>query len=41
MYSVRAVGAPLTFGVGANPPTARLHQHAVPPQPAQLFSIRV
>ena len=39
--SVRAVGAPFTLGIGAHPLIARLRQHVVPPQPPQLFSIRV
>ena len=39
--SVRAVGAAFTLGTGARPLIARLRQHVVPPQPPQLFSIRV
>ena len=38
---MRAVGAPFTLGIGAHPLIARLRQHVVPPQPPQLFSIRV
>ena len=35
------MGARCTFGIGAPPLIAQLHQHVVPPQPRQLFSIRV
>ena len=41
VYNVRAAGAPFTSGIGAHPLIARLRQHVVPPQPPQLFSIRV
>ena len=41
MGRVRAVRAPFTLRVGAHPLIARLRQHVVPPQPPQLFSIRV
>ena len=40
-FLVRAVGAPFTFGIGAHPLIARLRQHKTPPQPPQLFSMRV